>query len=124
MEKEAALVGGISQLREVSRGEMRTVAQSKRDRLPPLGVKERLSGSLQRVRLQCTRCGHEVAYVNQDEKCGACGWEWLDIVYRGVTRDDIITDDDALGRTSMWRFRNFLPISDDRNIVSMGEGVT
>jgi ribosomal protein S27AE len=73
-----------------------------------------------RVHRRCARCGHEVVYSPHDEQCGVCGWEWLDLVYRGVTRDDIITNCDALGRTSMWRYRKLLPVLDDRNIVGMG----
>jgi threonine synthase len=41
-----------------------------------------------------------------------------------MTQDNIIQDGDPLGRTSMWRYRNFLPVIDDRNVVSMGEGMT
>jgi threonine synthase len=85
----------------------------------------RESNGTDRVRLQCARCRSEMPYTAPDEnKCRTCGWEWLDLVYRGVTRDDIISDHDALGRTSMWRYRKFLPIASDRNIVSMGEGMT
>src|SRR5258708_5738316 len=77
------------------------------------------SNGTDRVRLQCARCRSEMPYTAPDEnKCRTCGWEWLDLVYRGVTRDDIITGDDALGRTSMWRYRKFLPIASDCNIVS------
>jgi threonine synthase len=80
--------------------------------------------SAHRVHLKCTRCGCEVPYSLSEQNCAACGWEWIDLVYHGVTRDDIISNSDPLGRTSMWRYRKFLPIIDDRNIVSMGEGMT
>jgi threonine synthase len=82
------------------------------------------SQAADRVHLRCARCGHEVVYSPRYDKCASCGWEWLDLVYRHVTRDDIITNGDALARTSMWRYRKFLPVLDDRNIVSMGEGMT
>jgi len=92
---------------------------------PSLGeVRGPTSNADARVRLGCPRCGHEVAYTVLQDVCGACGAEWLNLVYRGVTRDDIIQNKDPLGRTSMWRYRNLLPVIDDRNIVSMGEGVT
>lgn len=103
---------------------MSTVARTTRESAPERGVEGHGLNGAERVHLLCTRCGHEERYTPQDEACAVCGWEWLDLVYRGVTRDDIITNHDPLGRTSMWRYRKFLPIADDRNIISMGEGMT
>jgi threonine synthase len=103
---------------------MTTVVQSAQDRIAMRGEEGHESNKADRVHLRCARCSREVVYSPRDDKCAACGWEWLDLVYRGVTRNDIITDTDALGRTSMWRYRKFLPVLDDRNIVSMGEGIT
>jgi threonine synthase len=102
---------------------MTTVAQVRRDDAGRYAGEGHAAGA-DRVHLLCPRCGHEVAYAVYTEKCAACGWEWLDLVYRGVTRDDIISNGDALGRTSMWRYRKFLPIDEERHIVSMGEGMT
>ncbi len=103
---------------------MASVSQLERNHPAVSSENGGVSSGADRVRLQCAHCGHERGYVIGVEKCVACGWEWLDLVYRGVTRDDIICNGDALGRTSMWRYRKFLPIVDDRNIVSMGEGMT
>jgi len=103
---------------------MTTAAQSKAKPVAVRDVRDHRSSGAERVHLSCTRCGHEVVYSMAETKCTECGWEWLDLVYRGVTREDMITGNDALGRTSMWRYRKFLPVRDDRNIVSMGEGMT
>jgi threonine synthase len=103
---------------------MAIVAQSKREQTTVPGVDRHGANGAERVYLRCAHCGHEVVYSPAEEQCGVCGCEWLDLVYRGVTRDDIITNSDPLGRTSMWRYRKFLPVLDDRNIVSMGEGMT
>ncbi len=103
---------------------MTTVAQPKREETVVAGDRGYEGNGAARVGMRCARCGHEVAYDPQDEQCAACGWEWLDLVYRGLTRDDIIPNHDALGRTLMWRYRKFLPVLDDRHIVSMGEGMT
>ena len=103
---------------------MDTVAQSKRDGSSVAAVQGGGANGAERVRMRCARCGHEVVYGPHDEQCAVCGWEWLDLVYRGLTRADIISNHDALGRTSMWRYRKFLPVLDDRHIVSMGEGMT
>jgi hypothetical protein len=98
---------------------MTIVTQSKREQTAPRVDGYKAKGA-ERVHLRCTHCGHEVVYSPGYEQCGVCGWEWLDLVYRGVTRDDLITNCDPLGRTSMWRYRKFLPVLEDRNIVSMG----
>jgi threonine synthase len=100
------------------------VTQSERNQAAARAAESAPSNGTHRIYVQCSRCGSEAPYVANTERCPVCGWEWLDLVYRGVTRDDIITNSDALGRTSMWRYRKFLPIVDDRNIVSMGEGMT
>ncbi|MFQ5664911.1 MAG: threonine synthase [Candidatus Binatia bacterium] len=103
---------------------MTTTARPQRKRTAARDIHALRRNGVGRVHLKCARCGYEVAYARREEKCEACGWEWLDLVYRGVTRDDIINDSDALGRGSMWRYRRLLPIEDDRHIVSMGEGMT
>jgi len=103
---------------------MTTAARSEQDRIAVRDVGGHQANGVGRVRLRCTRCEHEEVFPTRMDKCAQCGWEWLDLVYRGVTREDIIVENDALGRTSMWRYRKFLPVQDDRNIVSMGEGMT
>jgi threonine synthase len=71
-------------------------------------------------------CRAESEYQAYDQlHCAACGGEWLEFVYQGLSPHDLVTQEDTLrGRASMWRYRNFLPIVDPANIVSMGEGAT
>ena len=103
---------------------MNTLAQVQGDRTAVRGLETHGTAAPDRVHLQCARCGNEMKYTAPVDNCPACGWEWLDMAYRGLTRENIVSNSDALGRTSMWRYRKFLPVLEDRNIVSMGEGMT
>lgn len=74
--------------------------------------------------LRCPSCQEVMPYSICQETCRACGCEWLDLEYPEATRNDLVVDHDPLGRTSMWRYRRLLPVREERNIVSMGEGLT
>jgi len=75
--------------------------------------------------LKCPQCGHRFPYKGLVTACPRCSHAWLDVEY----------DYDALAPrlrqllesrpfTSMWRYRELLPVLYDENIVTMGEGGT
>lgn len=74
--------------------------------------------------VRCLDCGHEMGPDPFREKCEACGGPWMDALY----------DCAALPRnwsvllkerpTTLWRYTELLPFSDDIHIVSMSEGWT
>lgn len=74
--------------------------------------------------LECSACGttHEAGRVHN--LCNACGKPLLvrydlDAVRRATPRHGL-----RVRRADMWRYREVLPVSEDANIVSLGEGWT
>jgi len=74
--------------------------------------------------LKCTACATTYSLDERSVVCSSCG-NVLDIEYdlshiQGKPGDEILTN-----RTrSLWRYRQLLPISEERQIISMGEGLT
>jgi threonine synthase len=74
--------------------------------------------------LECALCGlrHEANVIQN--LCVECGKPMLvryDLAKAGAT----LTPDSLNGRvSSLWRYREVLPVVDDANIVSLGEGWT
>lgn len=72
--------------------------------------------------LKCDDCGTEYPLSERVNTCPSCGG-LLDVTYDlpAMSRDDLITS--LAGRSlTVWRWREFLPIQDPANIVSLGEG--
>ncbi len=74
--------------------------------------------------LRCAACRYHEAYSRPLAACPNCGEEWLEAEYdlAQATRDwpAALPSRPA----SLWRYREVLPIYDDANIVSLGEGWT
>jgi threonine synthase len=75
--------------------------------------------------LECAACGQTFSLNSRLTNCEACGGDWLDARY----------DYEALAPTwrnnmvqrpfnSIWRYRELLPLQNEDNIVSIGEGGT
>lgn len=76
------------------------------------------------VWLECAACGHRVPFVRPLKACERCGEEWLDARY---DYDRVREQWPAVLRErpfDMWRYRELLPLRDDVNKVTMGEGGT
>ncbi len=76
------------------------------------------------VWLECAACGHRVPFVRPLKVCERCGEEWLDARY---DYDSVRAQWPAVLRErpfDMWRYRELLPLRDDVNKVTMGEGGT
>lgn len=74
--------------------------------------------------LECSACGTHYAAGELHNVCTACGKPLLvryDLVRasRSLTRDSL-----SLRRADMWRYREVMPVENDANIVSLGEGWT
>lgn len=74
--------------------------------------------------VECARCGWREPYQKPRLACPECGGDWLDARYdyEGVRRKW----DTELARRpfTMWRYRELLPLRDDANLITMGEGGT
>ncbi len=78
----------------------------------------------EQVWLECAACGHRVPFVRPLKACERCGEEWLDARYE---YDRVRAQWPAVLRErpfDMWRYRELLPLRDDVNKVTMGEGGT
>ncbi len=73
--------------------------------------------------LECSSCGRRISYVRPLAVCPQCGDEWFEARYPYA---DLRRSLSALRNRpfNMWRYRDLLPLRDDANIVSMGEGGT
>jgi threonine synthase len=80
--------------------------------------------SEQKVWLECAACGHRVLFVRPIKTCEKCGHDWLDARYDyGAIRER--WPDVLQGRPfNMWRYRELLPLRDEANKVTKGEGGT
>jgi threonine synthase len=76
------------------------------------------------IRLECSKCGKAFDPDKVQNVCDRCGKPLL-------ARYDLKAVGNAIERgsfkrraSSMWRYRELLPVRDERNIVSLGEGYT
>src|SRR4029079_2591257 len=74
--------------------------------------------------LECALCGLKHEAHRLHNLCTACGKPLL--VRYDLERARITLTKDSLAgrRPDLWRYREVLPVEDDRNIVSLGEGWT
>ena len=73
---------------------------------------------------ECSRCGWREPYLKPRTECAECGADWLDARYdyQGGRQ---VWDAELPGRRfTMWRYRELLPLRDDANLITMGEGGT
>jgi threonine synthase len=74
--------------------------------------------------LRCPQCEYQQRFTRPLAECPQCGNEWLEAAY---DEHKAVKDwPQALaGRpASLWRYRELLPVKNDTNIISMGEGWT
>ncbi len=75
------------------------------------------------VTIHCDDCGYQEPYTRVLPKCPECGNTMLDARY--IVEGPLGWPETLADRPkSMWRYRELLPLQDDANIVSMGEGMT
>lgn len=74
--------------------------------------------------LECIKCGYREPLRRPPEHCPVCGGDWLDVIYDYERSSQ--TWPEALRRRphDMWRYRELLPLHNQANRVSMGEGGT
>lgn len=76
------------------------------------------------ILLECTACGEKEPAHEIGTACKACGKVLfarydLEQVARALRKEDL-----SLRARSMWRYRELLPVLEERHVVSMGEGLT
>ena len=74
--------------------------------------------------LECTNCHKEYDYINPYRTCQECG-KVLYVKYDMEKAKRNFDRKSLTGRVnSMWRYYEMMPIKDESNIVSLGEGMT
>src|SRR5438046_9801463 len=74
--------------------------------------------------LECTACGREFDTGAVHGVCPVCG-KVLFARYDLAELKNAVVPDDFRGRSwDMWRYRELLPVCDEANVVSLGEGMT
>ena len=76
------------------------------------------------VWLECADCGHRALFIKPLKSCEECGGQWLDARY---DYDSVRERWPAVLHRrpfDMWRYWELLPLLDDVNRVTMGEGGT
>ncbi len=77
-----------------------------------------------RIDLECTACKYRAPYAKALAACPSCGKTWFEARY---PYNELRGKLPALLRErpfNMWRYRELLPLRNDANIISMGEGGT
>lgn len=74
--------------------------------------------------LKCIDCGHEQPMVTNPVVCDACGGTWMQARYDYDRIAQGLPERLAQRPFNIWRYRELLPIRDDDNIVTLGEGGT
>lgn len=74
--------------------------------------------------LECSKCGEEFDHHDAHRTCTACG-KVLFARYDLDRAAETMTKESLVGRRSdMWRYRELMPVIDDANIITLGEGYT
>ncbi len=77
----------------------------------------------QRFDLRCPKCEYQQPFSRPLAECPHCGNEWLEAAYDLQTVKEWPRA--LIGRpASLWRYRELLPVQNDANIISLGEGWT
>ncbi len=75
-------------------------------------------------RIQCAQCGYQEHFYRALERCPKCGGDWLDVLYDYGRVAQIWQEELPRRPNTMWRYRELLPLRDDANRISLGEGGT
>src|SRR5438105_10051177 len=74
--------------------------------------------------LECTGCGREVDAGAVHGVCPACGKVLFARYDLAALKHAIVPDDFRSRSWDMWRYRELLPVRDEANVVTLGEGMT
>jgi threonine synthase len=77
-----------------------------------------------KIFLECIKCEHRVPFTKPIRACEVCGNDWLEARYNLAETKESFLKSIASKPFNMWRYFDLLPLHDEANIVSMGEGGT
>jgi threonine synthase len=73
---------------------------------------------------KCSNCTYSDEYTGLTGTCPKCGGEWLDPIYDLAEVAAVWQAELSRREPTIWRYWEVLPILNERNIVSIGEGWT
>ena len=74
--------------------------------------------------LECTACGREFDAGGVHAVCPACGKVLFARYDLAELRNALVPEDFRSRSWDMWRYRELLPVRDEANVVTLGEGMT
>src|SRR5438309_536116 len=74
--------------------------------------------------LECTACGRELDAGGVHGVCPACGKVLFARYDLAELRNALVPEDFRSRSWDMWRYRELLPVRDEANVVTLGEGMT
>jgi len=74
--------------------------------------------------LECTACGREFDASAAHGLCPACGKVLFARYDLAELRNALVPEDFRSRSWDMWRYRELLPVRDEANVVTLGEGMT
>src|SRR6184192_4575792 len=74
--------------------------------------------------LECTACGRELDAGGVHAVCPACGKVLFARYDLAELRNALVPEDFRSRSWDMWRYRELLPVRDEANVVTLGEGMT
>jgi len=74
--------------------------------------------------LECTACGRELDSGGVHAVCPACGKVLFARYALAELRNALVPEDFRSRSWDMWRYRELLPVRDEANVVTLGEGMT
>src|SRR5438874_2642274 len=74
--------------------------------------------------LECTACGRELDSGGVHAVCPACGKVLFARYALAELRNALVPEDFRSRSWDMWRYRELLPMRDEANVVTLGEGMT
>lgn len=76
------------------------------------------------VELECSACGHRQPFETPTPLCAACGADWMEARYDYARVSRLWPDILQQRPFTMWRYRELMPLNNDKYQISMGEGGT
>src|SRR5512136_923350 len=79
---------------------------------------------MNRIDLECSSCRYRAAYLQPLVVCPRCGKQWFEARYPYDELHDTLPTLLRERAFNMWRYRELLPLRNESNTITMGEGGT
>jgi threonine synthase len=93
----------------------------------PMRRKEPMRTKTSKYFMKCLSCDNKIvdfsSWFQYGQRCPECGSNQADVVYKRPMSDikKVLFQDDSK-KMGLWRYFDFLPVNEEKNIISSGEG--